>query len=224
MDGRRGRGSPGALAGIFARVARVPAGPHGRPVARGFEPAPRRGSRPSGLLASPELPGRRLEPGRLASSAFLAGALVAGFLGCGPRYDESTIKTPQQRMLEQEELAYKEELEARERKDEPGAAVEIDKPGAFDEQQAELELKRATLSAETCPDVVGDPKMPTGNTTVTLTFAHDGSVSEVTIPPPFEGTRLGTCVLNAYKGLFVPPYTGEDQVMSWEVTLDGPSD
>ena len=104
--------------------------------------------------------------GRMNVVGFVLSGVLAALgtssVGCGPRYDESTIKTPQERMLEQEELAYEEELAARDRKDE-GAPVELDKPGEFDEQQAEMELKRATLSAETCPDVVGDPKMPTGN-------------------------------------------------------------
>ena len=145
-------------------------------------------------------------------------------LACGPSLDQRTIKTPQQRMLEQEELASAEELEARknEKKVDDGDFVDPDAPGVFDDKQAELELKRATLSAETCPEVVDDKKTRYGKTSVTITFKLDGSVAEATVPPPFEDTRLGNCALNAYRGIFVPPYIGERKVITWDVDLSKP--
>jgi hypothetical protein len=96
---------------------------------------------------------------------------------------------------------------------------EKERPGVFDDRQAELEFQRATRSAETCPDVViGDS--PHGKTAVTVTFALDGSVASASIPPPFEETRLGNCVLNAYQALIVPPYAGERKVITWDVNLE----
>jgi hypothetical protein len=157
------------------------------------------------------------------SGVFLAavGVLAASAaLGCGPSYDESTIKTAEDRMKEQEALAYEDELKERNKPAATGAIEDADKPGEFDEKQAELEFKRATRSAETCPDVVTGDKVPKGKTTVTVTFSLDGSVVEAKIPPPFEGTRLGDCVLNAYTALIVPPFTGERKVISWDVDLD----
>lgn len=148
------------------------------------------------------------------------GLLVVA--GCGPSYDDRSIKTADERMKEQEELAYQEELRSRSKPAATGAVAEADKPGEFDEKQADLELKRATRSAETCPDVVTGDKVPHGQTSVTLTFALDGSVAEATIPPPYEGTRLGDCVLNAYQAVIVPPYSGQRKVLTWDVNLQAP--
>jgi hypothetical protein len=142
-------------------------------------------------------------------------------LACGPSYDERTIKTADDRIKEQEELAYQEELRQRNKPATGGATVEeTEKVGAFDDKQAELEFQRATRSAETCPDVVTGEGAPSGKTSVTVTFALDGSVAAATIPPPFEGTRLGNCVLNAYQALIVPPYSGERKVITWDVNLE----
>jgi hypothetical protein len=154
------------------------------------------------------------------SSLALAGVALAA-LACGPSYDERSIKTADDRLKEQEALAYQEEQRARTKPEASGAVVEeAEKPGVFDEKQADLELRRATRSAETCPDVVTDDKVPHGKTTVTLTFALDGSVAEATIPPPYEGTRIGDCALNAYQAIIVPPYSGERKVITWDVNLE----
>lgn len=157
--------------------------------------------------------------GTLAGVATLAGSGVLA--GCGPSYDDRSIKTAQERIQEQERLAYEAELRRRSRPAATGANVEDpDEPGAFDDKQADLELQRATRSAETCPEVVPGEKSPRGKTSVTLTFALDGSVASATIPPPFEGTRLGDCVLNAYQAIIVPPYAGERKVITWDVDLE----
>lgn len=150
----------------------------------------------------------------------LQGILIVVGAGCGPSYDERSIKTADERLQEQERLAYEEELRKQNKPASGGPSVEDpDKPGEFDEKQAELELKRATRSAETCPDVVTDDKAPLGKTSVTITFALDGSVASATIPSPYEDTRLGNCVLNAYQALIVPPYAGERKVITWDVNL-----
>jgi hypothetical protein len=150
-----------------------------------------------------------------------AFVFAVGSLACGPSYDEHTIKTADDRVKEQEELAYQEELRARSKPAATGGTVEeAEKPGVFDEKQAELEFQRATRSAETCPDVVMAEGGPHGKTSVTVTFALDGSVASASIPPPFEGTRLGNCALNAYQALIVPPYSGERKVITWDVNLE----
>jgi hypothetical protein len=143
---------------------------------------------------------------------------VALALGCGPSYDEHSIKTADDRLKEQEALAYQDEQ--RVKPTATGSVEETERPGEFDDKQADLELRRATRSAETCPDVVTGDKVPHGKTGVTLTFALDGSVAEATIPPPYEGTRLGDCVLNAYTAVIVPPYSGERKVITWDVNLE----
>jgi hypothetical protein len=149
------------------------------------------------------------------------GAAALGAAGCGPSYDEHSIKTADDRLKEQEELAYQEELRSRTKPEASGEVVEeAEKVGVFDDKQADLELRRATRSAETCPEVVTGDKVPHGKTTVTLTFALDGSVAEATIPPPYEGTRIGDCALNAYQAIIVPPYSGERKVITWDVNLE----
>lgn len=147
-------------------------------------------------------------------------------VACGPSYDDRSIKTADDRLREQEELAYQEELRSRTKPEAGSGEVveEAEKPGVFDDKQADLELRRATRSAETCPEVVSGDKVPHGKTTVTITFALDGSVAEATIPPPYEGTRLGDCALNAYQAVIVPPYSGERKVISWDVNLEKPKE
>jgi hypothetical protein len=163
----------------------------------------------------------------MTKSAFGLGALAVLVCGaaCGPSYDQHTIKTADDRLKEQEALAYQDELKERNKQSsDNGAVADAEKRGAFDDKQADLEFKRATRSAETCPQVVAGDNVPYGKTTVTVTFALDGSVASATIPPPFEGTRLGNCVINAYQALIVPPYTGERKVVSWDVNLEKPKD
>jgi hypothetical protein len=150
-------------------------------------------------------------------SCALSVALAVA-VGCGPSYDERSIKTADDRLKEQEALAYQDEQ--REKPVATGVVEETERPGEFDDKQADLELRRATRSAETCPDVVTGDKVPHGKTGVTLTFALDGSVAEATIPPPYEGTRLGDCVLNAYTAVIVPPFSGERKVITWDVNLE----
>src|SRR5262245_2925437 len=75
------------------------------------------------------------------------GSIAIGALACGPSYDEHTIKTANDRLKEQEELAYQEELRQSNKPAASGGTVEeAEKPGVFDERQAELEFQRATRS------------------------------------------------------------------------------
>lgn len=158
----------------------------------------------------------------MAKFAFALAAVLAAGVGCGPSYDDTSIKTSKDRLKDQEQLAYEDELRAKNKPEATGSVDETEKAGAFDDNQAELELKRATRSAETCPEVVTGDKVPHGKTSVTITFGLDGSVAEASIPPPYEGTRLGDCALNAYQAVIVPPYSGERKVVTWDVNLEAP--
>lgn len=141
--------------------------------------------------------------------------------GCGSS-NEGKIKTPEERLAEQEQLAYEEELKNRSKPKQAVPEPEEERAGAFDKGQSDLELTRATRSAETCSEVVTGSDVPHGETSVTLTFANDGSVAEARIPAPFAGTRIGECVLNAYKGVILPPYSGELEVVTWTLSLKAP--
>lgn len=141
-------------------------------------------------------------------------------LACGPSYDTDRVMTPEERLQEQERLAYEAELESQK----GGGASDLDleeeeEIKTFDVKQAEMELRRATLSAVTCPDVV--EKAPKGVGEVTVNFRSDGAVGEASINSPFSGTPIEDCVLNAYRAVIVPPFKEANYTMTWKVDLSG---
>jgi serine/threonine-protein kinase len=52
------------------------------------------------------------------------------------------------------------------------------------------------------------PDGPTGSGTANVTFSPDGPVKAVSVSPPFAGTPVGQCVVNAFRGAHVPPFSG----------------
>lgn len=153
----------------------------------------------------------------------LVAALVCpSAMGCGPSLDADRILTPEERLDEQERLAY--EAEQENKKKGGGSQIELtdeDDTKAFDEKQAKLELRRATLSAVTCVEVIEDKKKPKGEGELSIVFAKDGGVKEVTIAAPFAGSVLEECVLNAYRGVIVPPFKESEVTVPWKVDLTG---
>jgi hypothetical protein len=150
-------------------------------------------------------------------------------VGCGPSYGGQDVKTPDQLVDEQEQIAAQDEQKKKARGDDTYVADDTDaeKRRKFDEKQSKLELQRATNSAESCPGAVSGTEgkdKPRGQTRVTVTFQEDGTVRDVTIPSPFDGTKIGDCVLRAYKGVIVPPYTGGEQIVDWDIDLKDSAD
>ncbi|HVU00907.1 MAG TPA: hypothetical protein VHE30_04115 [Polyangiaceae bacterium] len=151
---------------------------------------------------------------------------------CGPSYGGQDVKTPDELVAEQEELAKQDEAEKKKRGgDDPSAYAEetdSEKKRKFDEKQMKLEMARATRSAESCPGVVAEMEKkdhPRGDTRASVTFQEDGTVRQVSIPSPFDGTPVGDCVIRAYKSVIVPPYTGGDQIVDWDLSLkDAPKE
>ncbi|HEX2731972.1 MAG TPA: hypothetical protein VHM70_10210 [Polyangiaceae bacterium] len=139
---------------------------------------------------------------------------------CGPSYDAERVMTPEERIQEQERLAYEEE-QKHPKGSEP--QVELTDPDAevksFDVQQAELEIRRATLSAVTCPDTA--PKAPKGAGEVTINFRSDGKVKEASLNSPFAGSPVEECVLTAYRAVIVPTFKEPEYTMTWKVDLSG---
>jgi hypothetical protein len=41
-----------------------------------------------------------------------------------------------------------------------------------------------------------------------VTFSPDGPVTNVSIPAPFAGTAVGSCIVSAFRGAHVPPFNG----------------
>lgn len=128
--------------------------------------------------------------------------------------------TPEQRLREQEELAYKAEQKKKSHGDDGNYEVEEDEAEAFDKNQAEMELKRASLSAQTCGDVV-ESKDKKGVVDINIVFVSDGSVKEATIAAPYADGPISDCIRNAYEAVIVPPFKEQEYSMSWQLDLSG---
>jgi hypothetical protein len=156
--------------------------------------------------------------------AILLGAI--SMWGCTTIGGGQDVKTPDQLVEEQDQLAKQDEARKKARGDDPsaysGEETDAEKKRAFDRNQTEMELKRATRSAESCPGVVAEQEKkdhPRGETRVSVTFQEDGTVRQISIPSPFDGTPVGDCVMRAYKSVIIPPYTGGDQIIDWDLSL-----
>jgi hypothetical protein len=198
----------------------------------GFEPSIRSAAAPDGprlLRASDRTGGAsRCRKACLDSRAMKQSTLLTavssifaiGLIACGPSYEPDRVMTPEERLQEQERLAYEAELEQTKHGDDSEIELEDeDEVKAFDEKQAEMEVRRATLSAATCPET--QPKAPKGTGEVTIVFVSDGTVRDATINSPFSGTPIEECVLMAYKSIIVPPFRESEHTMNWKVDLTG---
>jgi hypothetical protein len=149
-----------------------------------------------------------------------AAILVAA---CGESEGQG-VKTPDQLIDEQERIAAEDEKAKKAKGGDTLVEEETDaeKKREFDQKQVKMELQRATRSAESCPGVVAEQETkdhPRGEARVTLTFVEDGTVKDVNIPSPFDETPVGDCVKRAYKAVIVPPYSGGDKIIDWDLTL-----
>lgn len=129
--------------------------------------------------------------------------------------------TPEQRLQEEEMKAYEAEKAEKARGDDYEVPAETDEREEFDKKQAELEMKRATLSARTCVKVVENAKA-TSVADVTVVFGNDGNVRDASIAAPYTDTPLGECVLNAYRSVIVPPFRETDFTMAWQLDFNAP--
>jgi hypothetical protein len=154
-------------------------------------------------------------------------AYVPLMVACGPTYGGQDVQTPDEWIAQEEQAAIEDEKKAKERGDlgtYNGIETDEEKSKEFDKKQADMELKRATRSAASCPGVVKDQETEKtkqrGTASVTITFQEDGTVADVSIGSPFDETPVGDCVLNAYKAVIVPPFVGGSQIVDWQVDLE----
>ncbi len=85
--------------------------------------------------------------------------------------------------------------------------------GKFDEEQAQVVLKRGERKAVECAKVIKD--VPKGEGTVEVTFdGAKGQVVDVTVGSPFStgSEQAQSCIKNAFSGEFIPPFTGKKTV------------
>lgn len=144
-------------------------------------------------------------------------------VGCGGvSNDTGGVKTPDDIVAEQEALGAEQEKKARNTSDyaDSSELTEDEKKRQWDDPYAELELKRAARSAETCPESVTE-KSPKGKAPVTLVFRNDGHVKEARVGDPYTDTAVGKCVLRAMGAVIVRPYEGDEKTLEWEIDLTG---
>jgi hypothetical protein len=153
----------------------------------------------------------------------LLGALAIALLAsaCGVE-EHQDVKSSDAWLAEQEKEGGKQLAEAKKNRgnrDEP-TQTEDEKIREWDDKQANLELRRASRSAETCPESVTE-KAPKGMATVTLIFAKDGNVKDAKIDDVYAEKPVGACVLRAMGSVIVPAYKGDEHTVVWEVDLSG---
>jgi hypothetical protein len=155
---------------------------------------------------------------RSTVTALALGLLVSA---CGVE-EKQDVKSADEWLAEQEQAGANQIAQDKQRSgahDEP-TTTEDEKKRQWDDKQADLELRRAGRSAETCPESVTE-KGPKGTANVTLLFSNDGRVKEAKINSEYEDKAVGKCVLNAMKNVIVPAYTGEEHTVEWDVDLTG---
>jgi hypothetical protein len=150
------------------------------------------------------------------------GTIGAALIACGPSMEADHVKTPDEIIAEQEQLGAEQQKKTNHYDNYSDAPTDEEEKRQWDSEYAELELRRASRSAETCPESVAkDDKAPKGRAKVTLTFRNDGNVKDVTIGEPYTDTVVGKCVLNAMGAVIVKTYEGPEKTVEWEVDLTG---
>ncbi len=88
--------------------------------------------------------------------------------------------------------------------------------GRFDPAAAKAALDAELVEAARCRE----PGGPTGITSVSVTFAPNGSVSRATIAePPFAGTSVGDCICAAMKRARIKPFTGVPGTLTERISI-----
>lgn len=152
-------------------------------------------------------------------------SLVVGVVAvaCGPNLDADRVKTPDEIANEQEALGAEQQKKGRNSGDyaEPSAGTtEDEKKAQWDDSYAALELRRASRSAETCPESVTE-KSPKGKAHVTLLFVNDGHVKDSSVEAPYADTAVGKCILRAMAAVIVKNFEGSPKTIQYEIDLTG---
>ncbi len=88
-------------------------------------------------------------------------------------------------------------------------------PGPFSRNAAMVQLNSARNRAGACKSADG----PSGGGSASIIFSNNGSVSSVSVAPPFTGTSVGSCVAGVYKSLHVPAFTGSPVKLSGSFSI-----
>jgi serine/threonine-protein kinase len=128
---------------------------------------------------------------------------------------------PRQEKIELEETAPKSELTAAmtaavtPAASAAPAAVELEEqeakppPPESERQPFSLGAARSALATATSrANACTSPEGPSGSGRAMITFSPAGSVNSVSLPAPFSGTSVGSCISSAFRSARVPAFTG----------------
>jgi hypothetical protein len=93
----------------------------------------------------------------------------------------------------------------------------------YDKEATEATLKRATRQVKdncgAAKDDDGKATGPWGKVTLSLVLGPNGHMKSVTVPPPYDGKAVGSCISKAFTNLSFPPWAGQDTPLEWEVEV-----
>lgn len=96
----------------------------------------------------------------------------------------------------------------------------------YDKEGTEVALKRAARQVkENCgqaKDDNGKAVGPWGKVTIQVALGANGHTKGTTVPAPYQGKPVGTCIERSFMNLSFPPWSGADTQVDWEVELVEP--
>lgn len=96
----------------------------------------------------------------------------------------------------------------------------------YDKEGTEVALKRAARQVkDNCgqaKDENGKAVGPWGKVTIQVNLGANGHSKGTTVPPPYQGKPVGTCIERSFMNLSFPPWSGSDTQVDWEVELIEP--
>jgi len=96
----------------------------------------------------------------------------------------------------------------------------------YDKEGTEIALKRAARQVKAncgaAKDDSGKAIGPWGKVTIQVQLGHNGHSKGTSIPSPYQGKPVGTCIDKAFTNLTFPPWAGGDTQVDWEVELVEP--
>jgi hypothetical protein len=97
----------------------------------------------------------------------------------------------------------------------------------YDKDAVQVVLKRAARQVKAnCGAATNDEGKatgPWGQGSVTVTLGHNGHSKGATVGPPFDGTSVGKCIVQAFAILTFPPFAGADTPVDWQVDVVKPA-
>jgi hypothetical protein len=97
----------------------------------------------------------------------------------------------------------------------------------YDKDEIEAKMKRSAKQIKAncgaATDDEGKATGPWGSLKATITLGRNGHVKDVSIPDPYNGKPVGTCVSRQLMKLVYPPYAGSsDSTIEWDFELVKP--